>query len=429
MYEIAYGRKKLAFELPPGLAGETIVAHPQTKPPLRSPVPALLDSLKIPLGTRLLSESTTRHGRLCIVIPDSTRPFPVKKLLPPLLDYLCGCGWEDEQLDIAIAYGLHRKLDSREKAAFLGKSVLSRYRVTDHDATDTKNLVYLGKTSGKVPIVLNRVVTEADRVVSMGVVEPHQYAGYSGGAKTIAIGMAGAKTIQATHNVAFLDHPGTGLGRIENNPFSKALREIAAAIPHHFSINVITGEDGKITAVRSGDPEAVHRDLAARARRMTSVPIPAPVDMIIAGVGHPKDVNLYQASRAVTYLALAETQILNPGGVIVIAARAEEGAGKGVGEQNFYRCFKENPQLETMMDRLRKEDFAPGAQRAYMLGKALMKHKVLVVGSVCPGLVRELGMIPVSDISEAFRVGEKLMKTAPARVMMVPCALQTLPTL
>jgi nickel-dependent lactate racemase len=427
MFEVAYGKNNLSFDLLQGMEG--LEANAIIVPPLPSPDKALANALEKPLDSPALSALVRPQYRICIVVPDTTRPFPTRELLPVILDCLTECGLPDEQVDIAIAYGLHRPLTQQERIKALGHDVVSRYRIVNHDATDRQNLIYLGETASGVPIVLHRAVAGADFVLALGVVEPHQYAGYSGGAKTVAIGMAGAETIQATHSIAFLDHPGTGLGRLQDNPFAKALWEIVSHVQLNFSVNITTDGEGRITSLSAGNPETVHRDLVNRARQVMSIPIPQPVDIIIGGVGYPKDINLYQASRAATYFAFSTTPILKPNGVIIITAQAQEGVGQGVGEQNFHRYFLKYPRLETMMAQLRKENFAPGAQRAYMLGKALMKHKVIVVGATCTDHVRELGMIPASDMPEALEEGMKLTKARPAKVMIAPHALQTLPTL
>jgi nickel-dependent lactate racemase len=427
MFEVAYGKKNLSFDLLQGMEG--LEAKPIIVSPLPSPDKALVTALKKPLDSPPLSALVRPQNRVCIVVPDTTRPFPIRELLAVILDYLTKCGLPDKQVEIAIAYGLHRPLTQEEKIKALGNDVVSRYRIVDHNATDRQNLVHLGKTTSGVPIVLHRTVATADVVLALGVVEPHQYAGYSGGAKTVAIGMAGAETIQATHSIAFLDHPDTGLDRLQDNPFSKALWEIASHVPLNFSVNITTDGEGRVTALSAGTPKAVYRDLVSHARQVMSIAIPQPVDIIIGGVGYPKDTNLYQASRAATYFAFATTPILKPNGVIIITAQAREGAGQGLGEQNFHRYFLKYPQLKTMMDQLRKDSFAPGAQRAYMLGKALMKHKIIVVGATCPDQVRELGMISASDMPEALDEGMKLIKTRPAKVLIVPHALQTLPKL
>lgn len=427
MFGVAYGQGILSFDLPDGMVGREI--HSLPDPPLPSPEEALLAALENPLESPPLSELVSLRHKVCIVVPDATRPFPVRELLPVVLDYLSRCGVPDEQVELALAYGLHRKLSPEEKAEFLGEGVVSRYRVVDHDAADRENLVKLGETSGGVPIVVHKTLTRADLILALGVVEPHQYAGYSGGAKTVAVGMAGVETISATHSIAFLDHPGTGLDRLRDNPFLKALWEIAARVPLKFIVNIIINEEGGVSSLQAGNPRAVHRDLTARAHKILAVPIPRPVDIIIGGVGYLKDVNLYQASRAVTYLSFASTSILKPDGVIIIAARAQEGVGKGVGERNFHHCFLKYKPIQTMMDRLCREKFAPGAQRAYMLGQALLAHRVLVVGSTCPEQVNQLGMIPFYNMEEALAEGIKINRKRTTEVLVVPHALHTLPVL
>ncbi|MDQ6804310.1 MAG: lactate racemase domain-containing protein, partial [Actinomycetota bacterium] len=284
------------------------MVEPQPMQPVADLPTAVRQALDAPIGPRLRDLPQARPGaRAVIVVTDSTRACPDRVLVPPLLDELNAGGVADADITVLIGLGMHRPSTPQEREQKLGPAVLGRVRVVDHDAEDPSALANLGVTGGvlPVPIVLNRLLVEADLLLATGIVEPHQYAGYSGGRKTAAIGAAGAATIAATHGPRFLDHPGTRLGNLVGNPFHEAVTEIARRAGLAFILNVVCDGEQQVVAVRAGAPEPAFDALAALAARLYTVPVPHAYDMAIGGVGWPKDTNLYQASRAASYLFFA----------------------------------------------------------------------------------------------------------------------------
>ena len=182
---------------------------------------------------------------------------------------------------------------------------------------------------------MNDAVARADLVVAVGIVEPHLYAGFSGGVKAVAIGCAGQETIAWTHHPVFLDQPAVRLCRLDGNPFQEALREIAAATRLRFALNVVLSDGGGVAGVAAGDPAAVQRQLAQTHGAAWIRRHEQPFDLVVAGVPAPKDRSLYQASRAATYVGLAARPVLADGGLIVCCADLPLGVGDGPGETNF----------------------------------------------------------------------------------------------
>jgi nickel-dependent lactate racemase len=256
-------------------------------------------------------------------------------------------------------------------------------------------------------------------------VEPHQYAGYSGGAKTVSIGCGGEETIAFTHGPKMLDHPDVRLGRIESNPFQAAVRQVANRAGLEFVLNVVQDENHELLKVRAGAPVAVHDDLVAFARQVFETEVPHPYDLVIAGVGAPKDANLYQASRALTYLQLTATPAVRPGGIIILPAPCPEGAGQGVGEQRFWAALRETPDVETMLAEMRTHGYPPGAQRAFVVGQVLAEVEVIVVGAQDEQVVRDCKMIPVETMEGALALATDKLGSQPA-TLIVPHTLQTL---
>jgi nickel-dependent lactate racemase len=313
-----------------------------------------------------------------------------------------------------------------EKIAKLGSHIVKQYQVIDSEPQNPAKLVDLGTISGGVPVQVHRAAVEADLLISTGIVEPHQYAGYSGGRKTVAIGIAGESLIAHTHSPDFVDHPGTRLGQIEGNPFHQAISEAAQRANLRFIINVVLDDDQHILRIAAGDPKRAFQDLVSFARTVYEAPIVGQYDIVIGGVGYPKDSNLYQASRAPTYLFFAPTPVVRPGGFLIIPAQCQEGAGDGVGEQRFLRAMRDAPDIHHILDYARRNGYPPGQQRAFVLAKVLEQAKIVVVGSEYPQLVTDCKMIPTATMEQALELAANELGNA-CRVLIVPHALQTLP--
>jgi nickel-dependent lactate racemase len=364
--------------------------------------------------------------RVCIVFTDSTRASPDHLLVPALLSELEKAGVLDEDITLLCGTGMHRSSTQAERISKLGAQVVARYRVIDSEPQNPAALVDLGITPDGVPILLHRAVVETDLLLATGIVEPHQYAGYSGGSKTVAVGAAGEALIAYTHGPAFVDHPGTRLGRIEGNPFQQVVKETARRVNLRFILNVVLGDDKRILRVAAGDPDQTFQDLVRFARSVYEVPIPHQYDIAIGGVGFPKDSNLYQASRAPSYLFFAPTPVVRPGGFFIIPARCEEGAGAGVGEQRFLAALSAAPNVQQLLEDARRNGYPPGQQRAFVMAKVLEQTRVVIVGSECPSLVTACKMIPAGSMEEALDLAAKELGPA-CRVLVVPHALLTLP--
>jgi nickel-dependent lactate racemase len=273
---------------------------------------------------------------------------------------------------------------------------------------------------------MHRAIVEADLVLATGIVEPHQYAGYSGGSKTLAIGAAGEPLVAYTHGPEFIDHPGTRLGRIDGNPFQEAVTEVARRANLRFIINVVLDDDKRVVCVRAGEPEETFQELVSFAKSIYEVPIPHQFDIAIGGVGYPKDTNLYQASRAPSYLFFAPTPVVRPGGFLVIPARCEEGVGSGVGEQRFLAAMRNAPNIQYILEDARQNGYPPGQQRAFVMAKVLEQVHIVIVGSECPDLVAACKMISAATMEDALSLASNELGKS-CEVLVVPHAMNTLP--
>ena len=428
---VPYGEEELEFMLQPWF--DLDIVESGTAVPIADLAAETVRRLESPLGGKRLRDMATDavrgvpNARAVIAVTDLTRASPDAILVPPLLDELNIGGIPDERIIVIVAVGLHRATTDAEKRVKLG-AVVDRVRVVDSDGRDPAMWADLGTIPPyDVPGFTQKLVKEADLVVATGIVEPHQYAGYSGGRKTVAIGCAGEPVITATHGMRFLEDPGVRLARLEGNPFHETVREIARRAGLCFCLNVVTDDRERVVAVAAGDPDAVLADLAAMAAALYTRPISKQYDIVIAGVGHPKDVNLYQASRAATYLRFAPTPVVREGGAIVIPARLEEGAGEGAGEQRFLAALERAASPAAVVEEARRH-FAGGEQRAVMVALTLQWCQIIVAASEAPEIVRLAKLRAAVDVEEGLDIAyEHIGRPTRASVLLVPRALHTLP--
>jgi nickel-dependent lactate racemase len=402
-------------------------AASQPVEPIAEVEKAIDKALADPINSPPVRELAKRGDTVCIVFTDITRNTPEHLLVPALLAELHAAGVRDEDITLLCGTGLHRPSTVQEKVIKLGQSIVDRYRVVDHEPFNLAGLEDLGTTESGIPLSVNRVAYQADLLIATGIVEPHQYAGYSGGPKTVAIGAAGEPMIAHTHGPQMVDHPGTRLGKIEGNIFHQAVREAARRAGLDFILNVVQDDQKRPVAILAGRQEDTFGELVRAARKLYEVPIQREYDVVVAGVGFPKDMNIYQASRAASQLFFAPTSVVKDGSVFIVPAPTPEGAGKGQGEQRFLETMTGATDMVSLLTELRRTGYPPGAQRAFVMAKVLEKNNVIVVGTETPEVVRQLHMIPAADINEAFRIAVSKIGRNDLEVLIVPQALLTLP--
>ncbi len=360
------------------------------------------------------------HDPIMVVFTDATRASPDQILLEPITHILHDAGFS---IKFMCALGMHRPSTPEEKVAKLGQWITSNFDVFDHDPSTVIQLDVIDN----VPVEINPLLLDSV-VISVGVVEPHQYAGYSGGTKTVVIGCGGSNTIAKTHGPEFLNMPGTRLGEIANNPFQSFLRQAGTKIGHQYAVNVVLDEMGEIVALEAGKPNEVHDKLVDFAPNLYQCPVQnAPYDIVVAGVGAPKDANLYQASRAATYIGLSGNPIIREGGVIIVPAPLPENGGQGTGERNTLEILRQFGPTQALIDHLLKNGCRPGEQRAFMIAQLHQHYQMILVGVENPEFLDDTGLIYVPDMLTASRIAEEVVQTSSPRTLIVPHALKTIP--
>ncbi len=398
------------------------------EPPARLPQAADLghaveNALAHPVGAPRLRKLARGAATVAVAIPDVSRPCPSAAILEHLLDELHEAGVPDEGITVVVGCGLHRTTSAAEREALVGAAVAARVGSEDAQGLETP-CADLGLTSGGAPVHVARRVAGADLAVTVGVVEPHLYAGFSGGVKGVAIGCAGHETIAWTHRPAFVSASGVAVGTLTGNPFHETLLEIAARTPLAWAVNAVMNEGGHAAAVAAGDPTAAQAWLAQAHRRAWLRAVDAPYDVIVAGVHAPKSASFYQASRAATYIGLAAVPALADGGLLVVCADLPGGAGDGPGERNFADVLAAAASPAALVARGLREPLGPGGQRAFVMARVLERFRLAVVGAGDPGFLEPLGVAAFDCVDAAVTAAEARLGRR-ARVLAVADAMAT----
>jgi nickel-dependent lactate racemase len=325
-------------------------------------------ALQNPLGAARLSDLVSPEDQVVIVTSDHTRPCPNEAVLPPLLTELNRAGVPDEQITIVIALGLHRMMTEAELRKSVGDEVFQRVRVINHDVDD---VVFLGTTSRGTPVELFRPVVEADFRICVGNVEFHYFAGFSGGAKAIMPGVASAKAVKANHS--HMIESGALATKLQGNPVREDLEEAVSMLGAHYMLNVIVDEEHRIRHAAAGDVTLAHRELCARLISEGLAELPQQVDLaIVSAGGHPKDIDLYQAQKALDNCANA----IKPGGVMLLVAAC----GEGYGNRTFEQWMTSGKTPSDLLSDLQNE-FVLGGHKAAAIAKVAQNATIILVSS------------------------------------------------
>jgi nickel-dependent lactate racemase len=417
-YSIPFGKKKINFKIPIG--SSIHYAIPKQTLPLADIYEKTLKAISHPLNSKPLQDLVQEKKSVCIVVTDITRDCPDKELLIPILDVIEN-HVKRKNITILIASGMHKSMSYDEKVKKYGKKIIDNYKIIDHNAKN--DLIFLGTTKYGTPIKISKAAIKSDFLISLGVVEPHQFAGYSGGYKTVAIGLAGDETISHTHSGGLIKKAQTRVGKIKGNPIQEEIVEIGKKIGLNFIVNVVLGPN-HVVEIQAGEPLATHHNLIQKARAIYEVPLKKSYNVVICGVGYPKDSNLYQVSRAATYLFFAHKPVIKPGGYIIIPALCKEGAGKGIGEKRFFSMLQ-NHTIDEILNTT--GNFKAGEQRAFFVASVLKKCKIIIVSCKTPQVIKDAKMIPAKNMEEAFDLVKNDFENLD--MLLVPNSLITLPVI
>jgi nickel-dependent lactate racemase len=418
---LAYGTLGLDIDVDPAV---TTVVEPLHHPAATDPVAALRAALRDPVAGPPLRARVRPGQTVAIAACDGTRPQPRHLMIPAILDELDGLVRLDDVV-ILMATGTHRGNDDRELRQMFGDPVVDAVRIVNHDARDDGQLAWAGTHGDGVPVWLNRGWLDADVRITTGFVEPHFFAGFSGGPKLVAPGLAGLETVLVLHDAARIGDRRATWGVVEGNPVHDDVRAIAAAVGGvTFALDVVLNREQAIVAAFGGDLAAMHAAACARARRTAMRPVTAPFDVVVTtNAGFPLDQNLYQAVKGMS----AAHQIVKPGGTIVCAAECRD----GFPDHGSYRqVLASAPSPQALLDSIRdRATTVPDQWQVQVQAKIQASSRVVMHTSyLTDAELAAAHLKQTSDISAT--VAEALALAGPgARACVLPEGPQTIPYL
>mgnify|MGYP006280038871 CR=1 FL=1 len=366
--QLPYAHSYYGIHLPDALPCRTLQAN--AWPALESLENALESRLESSLAELLQRKPSTAIRHVAIAIPDETRPTPVKTILPVLLDKLTSMlpALRSEHFSVIVCGGLHPPPDEAGLQALLPMDKLGAVNVLAHDARRSELIDY-GPTSRGTPVAINAHLARADLKIVVGQVDPHQFVGFTGGAKGVVIGAGAEKTIEHNHSLLFEEN--ARVGTLEGNPAREDMNEAGRLIGIDLALNVVLNPAKEVVDVFAGEPEHVLRQGASLCAKVYGVSLDERFDIIVASCGgYPKDITLYQAQKGLNMAS----QALKPGGKILLLAACEQ----GVGDQRYYDYVCNFQSIQDAMQDFKSRSFQMGLHKCYLFGCTLNKHEAVI---------------------------------------------------
>ena len=414
---LAYGSGHLPIEVPDD---NTTIIEPAHIDGLLDEKVAILDALQNPIGSQPLLERISPDTKICIAFTDITRATPNNRIIPCLLEHL---GGPNDNITLLNQLGTHRPNTREELETMLTPEVVANYHVLNHEPENPKALVQVGTTADGTPALLNRHIVEADLRIITGFIEPHFFAGFSGGVKGIMPGCAGLETVMSNHGAKNIGDPQATFGVTEGNPLWEELRDIAIKAGPSFLLNVTLNEQRDITNVFAGDIIEAHKAGCAFVKKSAMQPVDQPFDIVVTtNSGYPLDLNLYQGVKGMS----AGARVLKEGGTLILAAECREGVPDGSPLDDLLRSANS---IEEILVMLSTPDFVrPEQWQAQIQALVQRRAEVLVRCELDDTTLRACHLAPCADINA--EVTKRLAKLgAGARVAVLPQGPLTIPYL
>ena len=411
-FRLEYGRTGLSVELPDRNVVKCL--RYQAAEPLADPTAAVEAALRRPTGSAPLAELARGRRSACIAICDITRPVPNAVLLAPVLRTLEAARIPRDRILILVATGLHRPNVGDELVEMLGREIAENYTIGNHDGRDLTQHTFLGHSPREVPIWIDSRYVAADLKITVGLIEPHLMAGYSGGRKLICPGLAAIETVKVWHGPDFLEHANARAGCLAGNPVHEENTYIGRRAGCDFIVNTVIDDHRRILKVVAGDMEAAFLAGVEFVRGVVLDTIAEPVDIVVtSAAGYPLDATYYQSIKGL----LGALPIVKPGGTIILATDISE----GVGSPEFCEIYAEHPTLDGFMRHiLSKTWFKIDQWQLEEFAKVARQARIRVVTKGLPAdVLRRFYVEPAESVEAA--VAEALQQYGPqATIAVIP---------
>ena len=400
---IPYNRTHLTAEIPDERVRGVLKSHLESYIPARSQQQLVEDALANPIGSAKLEELAAGKKNIVLIASDHTRPVPSKVLVPPMLAAIRR-GNPDAEITILIATGCHRGTTKAELIEKFGEEIVERENIVIHDCADEEAMVTIGTLPSGGTLRINRVANDADLLISEGFIEPHFFAGFSGGRKSVLPGIAAKETVYWNHNAEFIASPFARTGILEGNPIHRDMIYAARTAKLAFICNVVINAKHEVVGAFAGDCEQAHLAGVAFLKELCACNRVEADIVITSNNGYPLDQNIYQSVKGMT----AAEATCKEGGVIIMCAACMDGHG---GEA-FMKTIAQDltaAEILAQIEATPKQDTVPDQWESQILARILSRFHVVLITEAEPQLVAAMKMHPAKSLEQALQIAEELL--------------------
>jgi len=408
-----YGKNKLSYSFDERRLAGVLEPSIASYIPEADGAELISRAMACPIASPKLSELSKGKKKVVIIASDHTRPVPSKLIIPPMLSEIRE-GNPRADITILIATGCHRGTTVDELVAKFGEEIVKNEKIYIHDCDERDMLVNIGTLPSGGECEINRLAYEADLLVSEGFIEPHFFAGFSGGRKSVLPGVAGRKTVLANHCSEFIDHPRARTGILEGNPIHADMLWAAKKAKLAYIVNVVLDAEKKVIYAVAGDPEEAHKQGTDFLFSLCGAEAVESDIVITTNGGYPLDQNMYQAVKGMT----AAEATVRRGGVIIMLAES----GDGIGGDHFYHQLADEPDIDKTMSEFLsrgRDETVPDQWQTQILLRILGRASVIYVSEMPDDVVKEMHMIPAHSIGEAIGIAENIVG-GDAKIAAIP---------
>jgi len=409
-----YGKEKLNYEFDDNMISAVLESSINEYTPELDCAALVKQAMENPVGSPKLNELARDKKNIVIIASDHTRPVPSKLIIPPMLSEIRSVN-PNADITILIATGCHRGTTKQELINKFGEEIVNNEKIYIHDCDEREKLVNIGKLPSGGECEINSLAYNADLLISEGFIEPHFFAGFSGGRKSVLPGIAGRKTVLSNHCSEFVASPFSRTGILNNNPIHEDMVWAAEKAQLKFIVNVVLNAEKQVIFATAGDVFASHKAGTDFLSKLCGVKA-VPSDVVITtNGGYPLDQNVYQSVKGMT----AAEATVKEGGVIIMLSRSDD----GVGGDHFYRQMSKEEDLNKIMAELMargRNETLPDQWMTQILSRILMKAKVIYISETPDEIVTAMHMIPAHSIEEAINTAKKLLNKEEITVTAIP---------
>ena len=415
-----YGKEHIEYSFKDEELLAVLDSSINTYKPKKSAEELVIEAMESPVDSPRLSELAKGKENIVIIASDHTRPVPSKVIIPNMLKEIRSSA-PNAKITILIATGCHRGTTKDELVSKFGENIVKNENIVIHDCDEKENLISIGTLPSGGDCVINKIANEADLLVSEGFIEPHFFAGFSGGRKSLLPGVCARETVLSNHCSEFIDSPNSRTGILEGNPMHKDMLWAAKKAKLTYIVNVILNDKKEVIYAVAGDLETAHKKgtdflLSQCQAKKCEADI-----VITTNGGYPLDQNVYQAVKGMT----AGEATVKKGGVIIMLAKSND----GIGGDHFYHQLSDEPDINKTMDiflaRSRSQT-VPDQWQTQVLLRVLMHATVIYISDMENEIIEKMHMTPAKSIDEALEIAKKILGNESPKITAIPDGVSVL---